>query len=229
MRTALLVCLLTAAACTADPLPGVWVEVESGQGSGGTRPNPGSSGGGEVAWWGHVGHWRSVALTVPQTIDPAVVYLRYMAMRAKASAINRRLQFELSVLDVDADQLDLATARSLIERLRGLGSSSAGLFANIADGEEKRMFYAEAGRHIYGACPSPDGRHLLFTRSEEDLGRVDQAKTTMALIRAADTPMLGDQDAALHERYPNAKASRRLDLGAGWEPHWTRSEIPNLK
>lgn len=123
------------------------------------------------------------------------------------------------------DSRRIVYARGIIPKDGG----RAEMWLASADGKEKRMLYAEAGRHIYGACPSPDGRHLLFTRSEEDLGRVDQAKTTMALIRTTDTPMLGDQDAALHERYPNASPSRRLDLGPGWEPHWTRSEIPNPK
>lgn len=59
----------------------------------------------------------------------------------------------------------------------------------------------------------PDGRHLLFTRSGEDLGRVDQRKTTMSIIRLADEPLTGF-----------ATMTNRLDLGPGWEPHWTRSE-----
>ncbi|MGD0536784.1 MAG: hypothetical protein ABSC03_03960 [Verrucomicrobiota bacterium] len=123
------------------------------------------------------------------------------------------------------DSRQVVYARGIIPKEGG----RAELWIASVDGHEKRMLYAEAGRHIYGACPSPDGRHLLFTRSEEDLGRVAHAKTTMALIRATDAPMLGDQDATLHARYPDAKATRRLDLGAGWEPHWTRFEIPNPK
>ena len=69
------------------------------------------------------------------------------------------------------------------------------------------MLYAEAGRHIYGGAASPDGRYLLFTRSVEDLGKVDHAKTTMAIIRYADTPMLGDDDAAFRE-LPRCPAHR---------------------
>ena len=89
------------------------------------------------------------------------------------------------------------------------------------------MLYAESGRHIYGGASSPDGRYLLFSRSVEDLGKVDHAKTTIALIRFADTPMLGDDDSALRKRFPDARPAARLDLGPGWEPHWTASAYPS--
>jgi Tol biopolymer transport system component len=89
------------------------------------------------------------------------------------------------------------------------------------DGTAPRPLYAEAGRHIYGACSSPDGKYLLFTRSVEELGKVDHAGTTMAIIRWADTPMIGGELGALRTRLPDAKSGPRLDLGPGWEPHWT--------
>ena len=93
------------------------------------------------------------------------------------------------------------------------------------DGEKTRL-YAESGRHIYGACASPNAKYLLFTRSVEDLGAVGKSQTTMAVVRWADTPMLGDENPALRRQYPNAKPARWLDLGPGWEPHWTYSEAP---
>ena len=93
------------------------------------------------------------------------------------------------------------------------------------EGQGRHMLYAEGGRHVYGGAASPDGRYLLFTRSVEDLGKVDHAKTTMAIIRYADTPMLGDDDAALRKVFPDARSGDRLDLGPGWEPHWTFATI----
>jgi hypothetical protein len=73
--------------------------------------------------------------------------------------------------------------------------------------------------------PSPDGRFLLFSRTVEDLGKVDHAKTTLAIIKFADCPMLGDDNGELRKQFPSAKRAVRLDLGPGWEPHWTGAEI----
>jgi Tol biopolymer transport system component len=103
----------------------------------------------------------------------------------------------------------------------------AQLWIAAPDGGGRRMLYAESGRHIYGGAASPDGRHLMFTRSVEDLGKVDHAKTTIAIIRLADTPMLGDDDPALRRRFPDARPGARLDLGPGWEPHWTAAAFPS--
>jgi Tol biopolymer transport system component len=102
----------------------------------------------------------------------------------------------------------------------------AQLWVAASDGSERHMLYAEGGRHIYGGAASPDGRFLIFSRTVEDLGKVDHAKTTLAVIRMDDTPMLGDDDQGLRKRFESAKAAVRLDLGPGWEPHWTRAEIP---
>ena len=107
------------------------------------------------------------------------------------------------------DSLHVIYARGIIPNIGG----RAELWSATPDGKERRMLYAEPERHIYGACASPDGRFLLFTRSEEDLGRVDHAKTTMAIIRLADAPLRG-----------TATMTNRLDLGPGWEPHWARGE-----
>ena len=81
-----------------------------------------------------------------------------------------------------------------------------------ADGTERHRLYAESGCHLYGACSSPDGKHLLFTRSVEDLGKVGAIE--MAIIRWPAAAL------------SNATGSvSRLDLGPGWEPHWTSREI----
>ncbi len=89
------------------------------------------------------------------------------------------------------------------------------------DGGERRMLYAEEGRHIYGGCISPDGKYVLFTRSQQDLGEVDNSQTTMAVIRYENTPMIGGRS----EPRPNISAGPMLDLGRGWEPHWTYAEV----
>jgi hypothetical protein len=101
----------------------------------------------------------------------------------------------------------------------------AELWLANAHGSERRALYAEATRHIYGACASPDQKYLLFTRSVEDLGKVDHSNTTLAIIRWSDTPMVGSADESLAPRLPNAHSGPRLDLGPGWEPHWTYSDL----
>ncbi len=88
----------------------------------------------------------------------------------------------------------------------------AELWVGDASGKQRHPLYAESGRHIYGACASPDGRYLLFTRSAEDLGKVPVI--AMAIIRWPGPDRTTPRD-------PEA----RLDLGSGWEPHWTSQEI----
>ena len=101
----------------------------------------------------------------------------------------------------------------------------AELWVAGGDGKEKSMRYAEEGRHIYGACPSPDGKYLLFTRSEKDLGSANRARTRLAIIRWEDTPMVGGESEKLWKEYPHARRGPRLDLSWGWEPCWTYREI----
>jgi hypothetical protein len=101
----------------------------------------------------------------------------------------------------------------------------AQLWVANGDGQEKRLLYAEEGRHIYGGCVSPDSNYILFTRSEEDLGKVDNSRTKMAIIRWKDTPMVGGHSESLHKKYPGARSGPLLDLSWGWEPHWTYSDV----
>ncbi len=101
----------------------------------------------------------------------------------------------------------------------------AELWVAGGDGRQKSMRYAEEGQHIYGACPSPDGKYLLFTRSEKDLGRADRAGTRLAIVRWDDTPMVGGTSEKLRNKYPQARRGPRLDLCPGWEPCWTYHEL----
>ena len=120
------------------------------------------------------------------------------------------------------DSQHILYARGIIPKQDG----RAQLWMASDDGKDKAMLYAESGTHIYGACPSPDAKYLLFPRSVEELGAVGKSQTTMAVLRWSDTPMLGDDSAALRKQFPNAISARWLDLGPGWEPHWTYSEAP---
>jgi len=100
----------------------------------------------------------------------------------------------------------------------------AQLWLADGNGQDKQLLYTERGHHIYGGCVSPDGKYILFTRSEEDLGKVHNSQTRMAIIRWKDTPMVGGDIESLPAEYPNALRGPVLDLSWGWEPHWTYND-----
>lgn len=94
------------------------------------------------------------------------------------------------------------------------------------DGQARQMLFAEEARHIYGACVSPDAEYCIFTRSTDDFGEGGDVRSfTMAVMRCRDAPMIGDGSASLRKRFPEARTGPWLDLGHGWEPHWTRAEV----
>jgi Tol biopolymer transport system component len=99
-------------------------------------------------------------------------------------------------------------------------SGWAQLWIARADGSRRQLLYAEPKRHMYGGCVSPDGNYVLFTRSEVDLGQVDNSRTRMAIIRRKDAPMVGGDDASLKREFPDARRGLVLDLSWGWEPDW---------
>jgi hypothetical protein len=113
-------------------------------------------------------------------------------------------------------------ARGIIPAMGGY----AQLWVAKVGEKETRPLYAEEGRHIYGGATSPDGRYLLFTRSEQDLGAVDNSRTRIAVMRFQDAPVILGPCADLGQRHPNAKNGPVLDLSWGWEPHWTAHEKP---
>lgn len=100
-------------------------------------------------------------------------------------------------------------------------SGWAQLWVAKADGTDRQLLYAEQGRHLYGGCVSPDGQYVLFTRSEVDLGTVDNSRTRMAIIRRKDTPMIRGSAESLRQDFPNARTGPILDLSWGWEPTWS--------
>jgi Tol biopolymer transport system component len=110
--------------------------------------------------------------------------------------------------DWTPDSRGIVYARGIIPTQPG----HAELWVADADGGDQRRLYAEGAHHIYGACVSPDSQYLLFTRSREDLGQVPEIG--MAIVR---WPRDSGADAGT--------TSVRLDLGAGWEPHWTEKGV----
>ncbi len=120
-----------------------------------------------------------------------------------------------------ADSQHIIYSRGIIPDIGGW----AQLWTADGDGREKRVLYAEEGRHIYGGYFSPDGKYILFTRSQQDLGEVDNSLTTMAIIRFQDTPVIIGKNEALRSVYPAANDGPILQLSWGWEPHWTYATI----
>jgi hypothetical protein len=51
----------------------------------------------------------------------------------------------------------------------------------------------------------------------------------MALLRLQDAPIVGGKSDVLRRKYPDAKDGPVLDLSAGWEPHWTASDVGRRK
>ena len=121
------------------------------------------------------------------------------------------------------DGRSIIYSRGIVPEARG----RAQLWQGFIDGRPPRLLVAEEDRHLYGGCVSPDGRYILFTRSEKDLGEVDIAQTTMAICRVQDIPILigpGDCD-GMRDRYPKARTGPVLQLERGWEPDWTYAEM----
>ncbi|HQI27470.1 MAG TPA: hypothetical protein PLT20_05235, partial [Sedimentisphaerales bacterium] len=81
----------------------------------------------------------------------------------------------------------------------------------------------EDQQHLYGGCVSPDGNYVLFTKSEVDLGKVDNSRTRMTIIRLKDTPMVASREPSLQKELNGARSGPALDLSWGWEPDWKPS------
>ena len=93
------------------------------------------------------------------------------------------------------------------------------------DGKQKSLVYGEDGRHIYGGALSPDGKYVLFTRSKMDGGGLDEGGAPIDLMRLQDAPTIHGASPALRKLHPNAKDGPVLEIGIGWEPHWTYAEV----
>jgi len=97
------------------------------------------------------------------------------------------------------------------------------------NGKDKGLVYGEDGRHIYGGALSPDGKYVLFTRSKMEGGGLEEGGAPIGLMRLQDTPSIGGQSPALRELHPKTKDGPVLDIGVGWEPHWTYAEVGKKK
>jgi Tol biopolymer transport system component len=149
---------------------------------------------------------------------------RISEMTGKINAVSETDRYNCTP-DWLADSQHIVYSRGIIPNVGGW----AQLWMADGDGKGKRVLYAEEGRHIYGGCVSPDGEYVLFTRSQQDLGEVDNSLTTMAIIRFQDAPVITGKNEALRKVYPEANNGPILQLSWGWEPHWTYAAIDAKK
>ena len=94
-----------------------------------------------------------------------------------------------------------------------------------ADGTNRRFLYGEDGRHVYGGHVSPDSRYILFTGNAAEDGDAGSAGSPMALVRLADTPIVGGADGDIRRLHPDAGRGPVLVLPVGWEPCWTGADL----
>lgn len=119
--------------------------------------------------------------------------------------------------------------RSLVFSHRPPGQKSNGgygwtqLWAGTPGGEDRRLLYADEGRHIYGGHVSPDGRFVIFTGNHVEDGDAGSRGARMSVIRLADTPMIVGPCPEARQHAPNAVDGPVLDIPDGWEPWWTAS------
>ena len=172
-----------------------------------------------VVWqliWSPDGHW------FVGTANGLGPYWNIARVDRKQAVINRVSEPDRYNCTPDwmPDSRRILYARGIVPEVGGW----AELWVADGQGAERQMLYSESGRHIYGGCASPDGQYLIFTRSVADQHGQIHAEFHLAIIRWKDTPMVGGRSADPLEPYPETRRGPRLDLGVGWEPHWTFAE-----
>ena len=71
-------------------------------------------------------------------------------------------------------------------------------------------------KRSYGSqSASPDGAYPLLTRSDVDLGRVDNSRTSMMVVRMSDTPVVLGTSKDLEQKYPRASDRAKFGLSLG--------------
>ncbi len=105
------------------------------------------------------------------------------------------------------------------------GQGYTQLWLVSGDGARQDFLYGADGSHIYGGQMSPDGQYVLFTHSTQDGNGSEDSGAAICVMRMSDTPGIGGASPDLRNAHPNTKDGPVLELGMGWEPHWTMAEI----
>jgi hypothetical protein len=77
---------------------------------------------------------------------------------------------------------------------------------------------------------SPGGAYRLLARSGVGLGRVDDSRTSIVVVRMSDIPVVPGTSQDLEQEDPRASDGAKVGLSLGWgeEPHWTHAEVDHL-
>ena len=87
------------------------------------------------------------------------------------------------------------------------------------------MFYAEDGSaYLRSMQLHRTGSTFSLHAAWRIWAQWTTRSTTMSVIRWSDAPVVGDSGEELRATNPDAKRGPRLDLGPGWEPHWTYAD-----
>jgi len=93
------------------------------------------------------------------------------------------------------------------------------------EGTDRRLIYAQEGRHVYGGHVLLDGKYVLFTGNMQENGDSTNAGAPMGLMRVADAPIIAGESTELPVLHRDARNGPVLVLPVGWEPCWTFFEI----
>lgn len=105
------------------------------------------------------------------------------------------------------------------------GKGFTQLWMAAGDGSDQRLVYGEDGVHVYGGAVSPDGQYVMFTRVPKDGAGAGDNGAPICIMRLSDAPTIAGASPDLRKVHPNTKDGAVIELGMGWEPHWTAAEI----
>jgi len=92
------------------------------------------------------------------------------------------------------------------------------------EGKDRKLVVAEQYKHLYFAALSPDSKYVIYSRLDKD----GNLAGPMAIVRLADTPIVGASWLAVEQQY--AKNARRgpilhLELPPAFHPGWTYAKL----
>jgi Tol biopolymer transport system component len=173
--------------------------------------------------WSPDGRWFA------GTANGLGAYWNVGRMNATTGALNAVSETERYNCTPDwmPDSQRILYSRGIVPERGREADGRAEVWLASGDGTQRRILCEAEKQHLYGSCASPDGAYLLLTASDVDLGRVDNSRTRMMVVRMSDTPVVVGSSRYVEQNYPGASDGAKVgfSLGSGWEPHWTYAEI----